>query len=78
MGKRKLTAPEKAAKRKRRLEFKTIFINGKMKRVRREPMVDGMPADEFTWRNADPIWLHQHGMWEYVGYAFSERGSGDR
>ena len=64
--KRKLTAAEKAAKRKRRLEFKTIFINGKMKHVRREPMVDGLPADEFIWMNADPIWLQQNEMWEYM------------
>ena len=62
--KRKLTAVEKAAKRKRRLEFKTIFINGKMKRVRREPMIDGLPANEFVRLNADPVWLHQNEMWE--------------
>jgi hypothetical protein len=23
-----------------------------------------MPVDEFIAANADPIWLHQHGMWE--------------
>lgn len=64
--KRKLTAAEKAAKRQRRLEFETIFINGKMKRVRRPPMIDGIPADEFILRNADPIWLQQNEMWEYM------------
>jgi hypothetical protein len=64
--KRKLTAAEKAAKKKRRLEFKTIFLNGKMKRVRREPMVEGLPVDEFIRRNADPIWLHQNEMWELI------------
>ena len=64
--KRKLTAAEKAAKRKRRLEFETIFINGKMKRVRREPMIEGLPVEEFIRRNADPIWLHQNEMWEYM------------
>ena len=64
--KRKLTAAEKAAKKKRRKEFMTIFIHGKQKRVRRPPTIDGMDVDEFIRRNADPIWLHQHEMWEYM------------
>ncbi|HKZ17629.1 MAG TPA: hypothetical protein VJ161_09235 [Geobacteraceae bacterium] len=44
----------------------TIFVNGKQKRVRRPPTIDGMDADEFIRGNADPVWLHQHEMWEYV------------
>jgi hypothetical protein len=64
--KRKLTAAEKAEKRRRRREFMTIFVGGKMKRVRRPPTVDGMPVDEFIQRNADPIWLHQNEMWELI------------
>ena len=66
MGKRKekLSARERAAKRKRNREFKTIFINGKQKRVRIEPTIDGIPVEEFIMRNADPIWLHQNEMWE--------------
>jgi len=64
--KRKLSAAEKAAKRKRREEYMTIFINGKQKRVKRPPTIDGMDPDEFIRRNADPIWLHQNGMWEYL------------
>ena len=44
-----------------------MFINGKQKRVRRaQPLVEGLPADEFIRRNADPIWLHQNEMWEYM------------
>ncbi len=65
-GKRKLTPKQKTAKRRRRKEFMTIFVNGKQKRVRRPPTVDGMPLDEFITRNADPIWLHQNEMWEYI------------
>lgn len=42
----------------------TIFINGKQKRVLRWPTVEGLPVDEFIRRNADPIWLHQNGMWD--------------
>jgi hypothetical protein len=61
--KRKLTAAEKAAKKRRRAEFRTVFVNGKMKRVRRPPMIDGMDADEFIRRNADPIFLHAMEMW---------------
>jgi hypothetical protein len=62
--KRKLTAAEKRARKKRRAEFMFILTKGKQKRVRREPMIEGMPADEFIRRNADPIWLHQNEMWE--------------
>ena len=64
--KRKLTAAEKRARKKRRQEFMTVFIHGKQKRVRRPVTIDGMSADEFIKRNADPIWLHQNGLWEYM------------
>ena len=67
MGKRrrKLTPAEKRARRKRREEFMMIFVRGKQKRVRSPPTVDGMNVDDFIRQNADPIWLHQNGMWEY-------------
>jgi hypothetical protein len=61
--KRKLTAAEKAAKKRRKAELQTVFVNGKMKRVRRPPTIDGMDADEFIRRNADPIFLHEMEMW---------------
>ena len=64
--KQKLTAREKADKARRKREFMTIFIHGKMKRVRRPQQIDGMDADEFIRCNADPLWLHQNGMWEYM------------
>jgi uncharacterized protein YnzC (UPF0291/DUF896 family) len=64
--KRKLTAAEKAEKKRRREQYMTIFINGKQKRVKRPPTIDGMDVDEFIRRNADPIWLHQNEMWEYM------------
>ncbi len=57
----------KAAKKLRKKEFMTIFVNGKQKRVKRPPKIDGMDVDEFVRRNADPIWLHQNEMWEYMG-----------
>jgi hypothetical protein len=47
-------------------EYKTIFINGKQKRVKRPPDIEGMDAEEYIRRNADPIWLHQNEMWEYM------------
>jgi hypothetical protein len=65
--KRKLTAREKADKKRRKLEFMTIFINGKQKRVKRPPTIEGMSVDEFIRLNADPIWLHQHGEWHLIG-----------
>ncbi len=71
--KRKLTAAEKAEKRRRRKEYMTIFINGKQKSVKRPLTIDGMDVDEFIRRNADPIWLHQNKIWEYMGDFQEER-----
>lgn len=64
--KRKLTARKRAEKKRRRQEFTTIFIHGKMKRIRRPPQIDGVDVDEFIRRNADPIWLHQNEMWKDI------------
>ena len=61
---KKLTPAQKAEKRRRKAEFETIFVGGKQKRVRRRPLVEGLDPSEFIRRNADPIWLHQHGLWE--------------
>jgi hypothetical protein len=64
--KRKLTPAERRARKARPKEFMTIFINGKQKRIRRPATVEGMDVDEFIRQNADPIWLHQNKMWEYM------------
>ena len=64
--KRKLTPAQKAAKKKRQKEYMTIFINGKQKRVKKPPTIDGMDVDDFIRRNADQIWLHQNETWEYL------------
>ena len=64
--KKKLTPAQRAEKKRRKLEFMTIFIGGKQKRVRRPPTIEGMPVDEFIIRNADPIWLVQNEMWELI------------
>lgn len=61
---RKLTKEEKRVKKQRTLEYETVFMNGKQVRVKRPPTIDGMSEDEFIARNADPIWLHQNGLWE--------------
>ena len=66
MRNRKLTAAEKRARRERKRKYMTIFVNGKQKRVLRPQEIDGMPVDEFIIRNADPIWLHQNEMWEFI------------
>lgn len=60
--KRKRTAAEKAARQRRKAEFQTVFMNGKQKRVRRPPHVDGVPLEEFL-KGADPIFLHEAEMW---------------
>jgi hypothetical protein len=64
--KRKLSNSEKRARRERKRKFMTIFVNGKQKRVPRPQLIDGLPVDEFIARNADPIWLHQNGLWELM------------
>ena len=64
--KNKLTPEQKAAIKKRREEYMTVFINGKQRRIKRPPTIEGMDAEEFIRRNADPIWLHQNEMWEYI------------
>ncbi len=64
--KKKLTPAQKAKKKQRQKEYMTIFINGKQKRVKRPPQIDGIDVDEFIRQNADPIWLHQNEMWEYM------------
>jgi hypothetical protein len=64
--KRKLSPEEKRQKKLNRELYETIFINGKQKRVRRAPTIDGIPVDEFIARNADPIWLLQNGYYELL------------
>lgn len=66
MTKKKLTPAQKAAKKKRQLEYMTVFMNGKQKRVKRPPTIDGMDIDDFIRANADPIFLHQNGMWDEI------------
>ena len=62
--KHKLTHAEKEEKKRRQKEYMTIFFNGKQKRIKRPPTIDGMDVDEFIRRNAGSIWLHQNEMWE--------------
>jgi hypothetical protein len=64
--KKKLTSAQKAAKKKRQQEYMTIFVNGKQKRVKRPPTIDGMDVEDFIMNNADPIFLHQNELWEYM------------
>jgi hypothetical protein len=64
--KKKLSPDQKAAKKKTQMKYITVFINGKQKRVKRPDTINGMDADEFIRRNADPLWIHQNEMWEYI------------
>ena len=67
---KKLTTAQKRASKKAKAERKKkymwVFMNGKQVRIKRPPTIDGMSVDEFIERNADPIWLHQNEMWEYI------------
>ena len=68
--KKKLTSAQKrakkAAKKERQKKYQWVFMNGKQKRINRPATIDGMDVDEFIRQNADPIWLHQNEMWEYI------------
>jgi len=64
--KKKLTPAQRAEKKRRKLEFMIIFINGKQKRVRRPPTIDGMDVETFIRQNADDIWLHQNERWDIL------------
>jgi hypothetical protein len=68
--KKKLTAAQKRARKKakeeRQKKYMWVFMNGKQVRVKRPETIDGMDIDEFIMNNADPIWLHQNEMWEYM------------
>jgi hypothetical protein len=64
--KKKLTPARRAARNRRKADFVTVFMNGKQVSVRRPQTIDGMDVEEFIRRNADPIWLHQHGYYELL------------
>ncbi len=64
--KKKLTAAQRGAKKQRKKDFMTVFMNGKQVSVRRPPTIDGMDPEDFIRQNADPIWLHQHGYYEIL------------
>jgi calcineurin-like phosphoesterase family protein len=68
--KKKLSAAQKRAKKEAKAErqkkYEWVFMNGKQVRVKRSPKIDGMEVDEYIQRNADPIWLHQNEMWEFI------------
>jgi len=59
MSKRKLTPAQKKEKKRRKRLYKTVFMNGKQVRVRREQeSIDPLTLDDIT--------LHQLGMWEVI------------
>ncbi len=68
--KKKLTAAQKRARKEAKAErqkkFMWVFMNGKQVRVKRPPTIDGMDVDKYIRQNADPTWLHQNEMWEYI------------
>jgi len=62
----KRTGEEMKAKKRINREFKTVFMNGKQVRIRREPTIDGQFVEEFIRHNADPIWLVLNEMYELL------------
>ena len=68
--KKKLTSAQKRArkiaKEEARKKYTWVFMNGKQVKVKRPPTIEGISIDEYIQQNADPIWLHQNEMWEYI------------
>ena len=58
---------------KGQFRWETYFVGGKQKRTKVRT-VDGMDADEFWRRNADPIALHQAGDYELLHGLESQSG----
>ncbi|MFM8804596.1 MAG: hypothetical protein ACKOK8_11920 [Planctomycetia bacterium] len=46
--------------------FRMVFINGRQVRVGLEPMIEGMPLDEFIRLSADPVFLHDNELWDLL------------
>ena len=42
------------------------MMNGKLVRVKRPETIDGIDIEEYLQNNADPVFLHQNQMWEYI------------
>ncbi len=77
--KKKLSPSQRAARKEKHKEYMTVFMNGKQKRVKRPPTIDGIDADEFIARNTDPIWLHENEMWDLIDQAEDDdHEEGDR
>lgn len=68
---RKLTAAEKSAKKKWREEHEMIVVHGKQTWIRCPSTIEGVPVSEFIRNNADPVWLHQNGMWEELDQLYA-------
>ena len=68
--KKKFTAAQKRArslaKAEERKKYTWVFMNGKQVKIKRPPTMGGISIDEYIQQNADPIWLHQNEMWEYM------------
>ncbi len=68
--KKQLTTAQKRVGKKTKEEnqkkYMRVFLNGKQVKIKRPPMIEGIDAEEYIQQNADPIWLHQNGMWEYI------------
>jgi hypothetical protein len=68
--KKKLSAEvkrkRKNAKEEKQKIYEWVFMNGKQVRVKRQPIIDGIPMDEFIENNTDPVWLQQNGIHELI------------
>ena len=68
--KKKFTTAQKLARKKTKEENRKkclwVFLNGKQVKIKRPPMIEGIDAEKYIQQNADPIWLHQNGMWEFI------------
>ena len=68
--KKKLTTAQKRARKiakaEEQIKYTWVLMNGKQVKVKRPPTIEGISIDEYIQQNANPIWLHQNEMWEYM------------
>ncbi|MEA3522563.1 MAG: hypothetical protein U9R50_06285 [Campylobacterota bacterium] len=57
---------KKEKKIRKNSKYEWVFIDGKQVKQRKPEIIDGMLVDEYIMKHADPIWLHQNEMWEYM------------
>lgn len=77
MGKKKKWKPKLHRDEEGEFYWQVFFVRGKERR-RKVRTIDGMGVEEFIERNADDVWLVQHGYFEILHAREEERNRSER